>query len=245
MSGRIAAALTVPNITGDPTTCPPDLLTLYALAGLCYGVPLALLLCQTAQESAFIPTAQSWDGGYGLGQWTYEPVARRYLGVPTGDWHAAALDPARCIPAQAWFMHDLFSEMGNWHGALAAYNGGSNGENIPAAHAYADGIMARVPAGESALLALPTTPPTPPAPRPTAPPPHSYQALTGPGHMVHADWIRAAAGYNGKPLRKTVVPVGSKIELLNWAAQGDGRDWQRIRLGATEGWILAQNVAHD
>lgn len=155
VTGRAAAALDVPNIAGSAALAAPTLVGLFAAASARFRVPLALLLCQASQESAFNPSVVSFDGGYGIAQFTYEPVARHYLGVPSGDWHAAALDPARAIPAQAWFMSDLKAQMGGtWWGALAGYNGGPNGAAIPAAAQYASGILSRAQALDAQLPAL-------------------------------------------------------------------------------------------
>lgn len=156
--------MVVPNIGGYGAQLTGALLALYGAASVRRGVPCAALVAQGAQESGFNPFVVSGDGGYGIAQWTYEPVARHYLGVPSGDWHPAALDPARAIDAQAWFMADLIAQQGGLRGALGAYNGGGNWATIAAAVGYADGVLRRANGVERQLAALPdVTPPPPPA----------------------------------------------------------------------------------
>lgn len=167
MDGRartVAAAtdLLVPNITGYACRLTGALLALYGAASLKHGVACAALLAQGAQEAGFDPFVVSGDGGYGIAQWTYEPVARHYLGVPSGDWHPAALDPARAIDAQAWFMADLSAQYGSLHAALGAYNGGGNWASISAAVGYADGVLMRANGVERQLAALPDAAPASP-----------------------------------------------------------------------------------
>lgn len=260
--GVVSSGIDVPNMAGNATPCPAGYLALYAGASVGHTVPLALLLVQASQESGFNPNAASFDGGYGIAQFTDPAVAHYYLQVPWDqDWPSAAFNPARAIPAQAWFDRDLYDQAGNsWHGALARYNGGPNGENIPASHAYADGILAHAEAFEGQLVAalaapiatpapIPTPPPRPTAPPPTptpatpAPKPLGYQPRSGPGTMVAADWAKASPVIAGRAERH--LPKGTRVLMLRWAAEGDGMAWQRIRAGSLEAWVLARNVARD
>jgi len=110
------------------------------------GVPLPVLLAQSRQEATvngkIDPSAISSDGGYGLGQFTDQASAVKYLGqashelglgaVTASNWHQAALNPK--IAAQGMADYDaanLASKAsgGRWDKALAQYNAGPNGWN--------------------------------------------------------------------------------------------------------------------
>lgn len=151
-AGAAAVELLVPNMNGSLCHAPMGFVQQFADASARWMSPLAILLVQCAQESAFNAQVQSSDGGYGLGQWTYEPVARQYLGVPSGDWHPAALDPARSIEGTAHFMHDLYDQMASWLAALEGYNGGPSGPTIPSAAQYGEKIMAQARAFEPRMI---------------------------------------------------------------------------------------------
>jgi len=108
------------------------------------GVPLPVLLAQSRQEATvngkIDPSAISSDGGYGLGQFTDQASAVKYLGqashelglgaVTASNWHQAALNPK--IAAQGMADYDaanLASKAsgGRWDKALAQYNAGPAG----------------------------------------------------------------------------------------------------------------------
>jgi len=156
--------LVVLNIGGYACYLTPALLDIYAAASVRYGVPCGALVAQGAQESGFNPTVVSSDFGYGISQWTNEYAARYYLGVPTGDWHPAALDPTKAIPAQASFMYYLTIQYGSTRAALGAYNGGSNWNSVPAAVGYADGVLMRAAQFDAQLAGLPVVAPLAPTP---------------------------------------------------------------------------------
>ncbi len=233
-----AAGIDAPNASGALARCSADLLAVYAAASVQQGVPLALLLVQGCQESSFRPDVVSADGGYGASQWTYPPVARHYLGVPDGqDWHPAALDPARAIPAQAWFDHDLFVEGGSWHQCLARYNGGTNGESIPAASSYASGILTHAQALETRFGAMAPAPAPPPAP---APQPKEQR-----GTVIKACSLKDAPSHASKVVTKIPAGAGIAIEPQRW--MGQGQQWVLVHYGEHgvlhTGWILASNIA--
>jgi len=109
------------------------------------GVPLSVLLAQSRQEATVNgkvdPSAISPDGGYGLGQFTDQASAMKYLGQasrelgqgPVTNWHTAALDPK--IGAQAMADYDaanLASKAsgGRWDKALSQYNAGPGGWDV-------------------------------------------------------------------------------------------------------------------
>ncbi len=106
------------------------------------GVPLSVLLAQSRQEATvngkIDPSAVSADGGYGLGQFTDQASAVKYLGQasrelgqgPVTNWHKAALDPK--VGAQAMADYDAVNlaskaSGGRWDKALSQYNAGPNG----------------------------------------------------------------------------------------------------------------------
>ncbi len=230
------AGIDVPNASGAIARCSAELLALYAAASIEHGVPLALLLVQGCQESSFRPDVVSPDGGYGASQWTYPPVARYYLGVPDGeDWHPAALDPARAIPAQAWFDHDLFVEGGSWHQCLARYNGGTNGESIPAAASYASGILTHAQALEARLDAMHLAP--------TLPPPG--EPVERRGTVVKACALKITASHASKVVAK--IPAGAGIAIEPQRQTVHGQEWALVHFGEHGilhvGWVLAANVA--
>jgi len=108
------------------------------------GVPLSVLLAQSRQEATvngkIDPSAVSADGGYGLGQFTDQASALKYLGqashelgkgpVTAANWHAAALDPQIAAQGMADFDASLVASKsagGRWDKALAQYNAGPAG----------------------------------------------------------------------------------------------------------------------
>ncbi len=108
------------------------------------GVPLSVLLAQSRQEATvngkIDPSAVSADGGYGLGQFTDQASALKYLGqashelgkgtVTAANWHQAALNPQIAAQGMADYDASLVASKsagGRWDKALAQYNAGPHG----------------------------------------------------------------------------------------------------------------------
>ncbi len=108
------------------------------------GDPLSVLLAQSRQEATvngkIDPSAVSADGGYGLGQFTDQASALKYLGqashelgkgpVTAANWHQAALNPQIAAQGMADYDASLVASKsagGRWDKALAQYNAGPAG----------------------------------------------------------------------------------------------------------------------
>jgi hypothetical protein len=108
------------------------------------GVPLSVLLAPSRQEATvngkIDPSAVSADGGYGLGQFTDQASALKYLGqashelgkgpVTAANWHQAALNPQIAAQGMADYDASLVASKsagGRWDKALAQYNAGPAG----------------------------------------------------------------------------------------------------------------------
>lgn len=87
------------------------------------GVPVSILTWLLWKESRYKPdvingTSRSRVGALGIAQFM-PATAVQWLGSVD-----AALDPAQAIPGAAKYLAWLYSQAGNWEGALAAYNWG-------------------------------------------------------------------------------------------------------------------------
>lgn len=131
-------------------------------AALAYGINPTIFLAQMNQESGLNPAAEGSSGELGVGQfmpatWTGVILAHPELQEPpfnaisTPDGRSNALAN---VYAAAAHMRDLLGMFGgDYATALAGYNGGSGGTQLPAAQEYARIVLA----GAEAMAEHPLT----------------------------------------------------------------------------------------
>lgn len=110
-----------------------------------YGVPPSVALAVAKKESGFNQSAVGTSGERGVFQ--LMPGTARDLGVdPT--------DLSQNIDGGVRYLSQMYSQFGDWHTALEAYNAGpgrvSSGKVPAQSIAYADSIMGSVPGPDSA-----------------------------------------------------------------------------------------------
>lgn len=120
-----------------------------------YGLDPNIFAAMIGKESGWDPNIRGSSGEYGLGQ--LMPATAAGLGVTN------PLDPAQNLDGAARYLsQQLATQNGDYARALAAYNGGPGGVNLPQAQAYAADVLQRAgnPANTTTGAGTPTVTPT-------------------------------------------------------------------------------------